>query len=202
MEQLSYKERLSLIRFQISLIMEVKEAALIASDNVFYTLLDTLCKLDNRVELRRGFEYFRETPEDESFVGFIDAELDNKIREFRALCRNLDKNSSPLEDCIDAFAAVMASVYILIKNDEPFLEEMAYHFCRWKEMYQYEFAVKVLEAYPVPVWHILLEKWGKALDEYQRDLPEDERFWTKQFKNLSLKIVESVNTLISKNQQL
>lgn len=202
MKKMSYKERLALIRFQVSMLAEVKEATLIANDKVFYLLLDTLSKLDGRIELRRGFEYFRETPEDEAFGGFIEAEFDNKIQEFRVICQELDKNSAPLHDCVDAFAAVMATIYILIKNDDAFLDEMAYHICRWREMYNYEFAVKLLEAYPVAVWHTFLAKWSNALDEYQRDLPEDERLLSRKFQQLSLQIVASVNCLISKNQQL
>ena len=82
MENLSYNERLALLRFRISLLFEVKEAALIANDGVFNLLLDTLTKLDGRIELRRGFEYFRETPEDEAFDGFIEAELEEYSRCF------------------------------------------------------------------------------------------------------------------------
>ena len=202
MEKLAYNERLVVLRFRISLLLEVKEAALIANDEVFNLLLDTLSKLDGRIELRRGFEYFRETPEDEAFIGFIEAEFDNKIQEFRVICQELDKNSSNLTDCIDALAAAMATIYVLIKNDDAFLDEMAYHICRWREMYNYEFAVKLLEAYPVAVWHTFLAKWSDALDEYQCDLPEDERLLSRKFQQLSLQIVASVNCLISKNQQL
>ena len=41
MKQMSYKERLALIRFQVSMLAEVEEATLIANDKVFYLLLDT-----------------------------------------------------------------------------------------------------------------------------------------------------------------
>ncbi len=197
MEQLSYKDKLALIRFRMSMLMEVKEAALIANDAVFRLLLDTLCALDERAELRRGFEYFRETPDDEAFSGFVMAEMEHLIKEFRYICRMFDDDDSLLEECGDALAAVMASVYVIIKNDDAFLDEMAYHFCRWKKMYDYEFMLKFLAALPVAVWSELFAKWQQALDDYQHGVPEKERLWDRKLALLIRQVHSSLVNLIN-----
>lgn len=202
MEKLSYNERLALIRFQVSMLAEVKEATLIANDKVFYLLLDTLSKLDGRIELRRGFEYFRETPEDESFNGFVEAELDRYFQEFWQICNDFDKDSSPLQECSDAFATVLASMYVISKDYDAFITKIARHFCLWAEMYDYKMLVKVLAAFDYQTFREMLDKWSAALDEYcNNTLSVKERAKFMRLQYLLTVITEMFDSLTNKNQE-